>query len=101
MIGQLKNARDKLQKVQKGEKYVSPEELAELQTKEQFWKEYCSLGSRDDKKNEMLESFSLDKTCSKWLCRSKAMSQESFENNSGCDGWISRFLAAFHFLFKV
>ena len=68
--------------------------------KTSFWKEYCSLGSGDDKKNDTLEPFSLDKTCSKVVWRSKALSQESFENNSGCDGWISRFLAAFQFCLK-
>ena len=36
MIGQLKNAMEKLQKVQKGEKEVSPEELAELESKDKL-----------------------------------------------------------------
>lgn len=45
MVGQLKNAKMKFQKVHDGSLKVSEEELQELEAKQQFWVEYCSLGS--------------------------------------------------------
>ena len=61
MVGQLKNASLKLQKVQQGEVKVSEAEMEELEAKQKFWTEYCGLSHFDDKKGEMLEAFSFDK----------------------------------------
>ena len=97
MVGQLKNASLKLQKVQQGEVKVSEAEMEELEAKQKFWSEYCGLSHFDDKKGEMLEAFSFDKTCTKWATRTKEISQETYQNASGSDGYLSSSLACIHF----
>lgn len=89
MVGQLKNAALKMRKVQQGDATVSEEELKELEAKQQFWTEYCSLGHSDEKKAQMLEAFSLDRTCTKWASRSKEISAENFSTATGSDGFLS------------
>ena len=69
MVGQLKNASLKLQKVKQGDVKVSDQEMQELEAKQKFWQEYCGLSHFDDKKGEMLQAFSFDKTCTKWASR--------------------------------
>ena len=77
MVGQLKNASLKLQKVKQEDVKVSKAEMEELEAKQKFWVEYCGLSHFDDKKNEMLEAFSFDKTCTKWATRTKETSQKT------------------------
>ena len=110
MLGQLKNAREKLAKVQAGDVKVTPEELKELQDKHEFWQQYSSLDHRDEKKDAMLEAFSWDKTCSRWMAKTKEVTEENFEKSSGLSGWISRDLSVlafiyicgyFHFCFNI
>ena len=98
MVGQLKNASLKLQKVKQGDVKVSESEMEELEAKQKFWVEYCGLSHFDDKKNEMLEAFSFDKTCTKWATRTKEISQETYQNASGSDGYLSSSLVCIHFL---
>ena len=98
MVGQLKNASLKLQKVKQGDVKVSEAEMEELEAKQKFWVEYCGLSHFDDKKNEMLEAFSFDKTCTKWATRTKEISQETYQNASGSDGYLSSSLVCIHFL---
>ena len=93
MLGQLKNPWEKLAKVQAGEAKVSPEELKELQDKKEFWQQYSALDHRDEKKDAMLEAFSWDKTCSRWMAKTKEVSEENFEKSSGLSGWLSRDLS--------
>ena len=94
MIGQLKNASNKLRRVKAGEISVTQEEMKELQDKVEFWNEYTSLDHKDQKKEEMLDAFSWDKTCSRWMAKTKEVSEEQYQHSSGLDGWTSRFLAA-------
>ena len=98
IVGQLKNASLKLQKVKQGDVKVSEAEIEELEAKQKFWVEYCGLSHFDDKKNEMLEAFSFDKTCTKWATRTKEISQETYQNASGSDGYLSSSLVCIHFL---
>lgn len=98
MVGQLKNASLKLQKVKQGDVKVSDQEMQELEAKQQFWQEYCGLSHFDDKKGEMLQAFSFDKTCTKWASRSKEMSQENYQSASGSDGYLSSSLVCTYFL---
>jgi len=98
MVGQLKNASLKLQKVKQGDVKVSESEMEELEAKQKFWVEYCGLSHFDDKKNEMLEAFSFDKTCTKWATRTKEISQETYQNASGSDGYLSSSLVCIHCL---
>ena len=65
---------------------VSPEE-------HEFWQQYSALDHRDEKKDAMLEAFSWDKTCSRWMAKTKEVSEENFEKSSGLSGWLSRDLS--------
>ena len=55
MVGQLKNASLKLQKVKQGDVKVSESEMEELEAKQKFWVEYCGLSHFDDKKMRCLK----------------------------------------------
>ena len=91
MVTQVKNAHDKLLKVQKGEIAVSDKEQEDLQVKAGFYARYITLDRFAPEKLDMLESFMNDKTCNSWLQREKSTASVSSTMGGSNEGWVSRF----------
>ena len=90
MVTQVKNAHDKLLKVQKGEIAVSDKEQEDLQVKAGFYARYITLDRFAPEKLDMLESFMNDKTCNSCCSERKAQpaSPRPWEapTKAGCPG---------------
>ena len=84
LAGQAKNAADRLKKNDEGVVALTPEEVDACKLKVEFWKNYKNMSKNSEGKNEMLEQFSMDKTCQRWTQRTSVVSQLCLEKNSPC-----------------
>ena len=57
MIGQIKQAVEKLKRRKAGEVSLSPEQVAQPETKAAFHDQYYALGRKSQEKDQMLSSF--------------------------------------------
>ena len=89
LASQAKNAKIKLQ-ASNGDVKVSDEEKAQLQCKIDFFEAYKKLPRDSEGKNEMLEQFTMDKTCQRWADRQRVVESTQVEKATAQSGYMSR-----------
>ena len=90
LASQAKNAKVKLQEASSGKVEVSEEEKAQLQCKIDFFEAYKKLPRDSEGKNEMLEQFTMGKTCQRWADRQKVVESTQVEKATAQSGYFSR-----------
>ena len=90
LASQATNAKKKLEAAAKGTTAVSEEEKAQLQCKIDFFEAYKKLPRDSEGKNEMLEQFTMDKTCQRWADRQKRVENSQVEKATAQSGYFSR-----------
>ena len=91
LASQANNAKKKLEAAADGKVVVSEEEKAQLQCKVDFFEAYKKLPKNSEGKNDMLEQFSMDKTCQRWADRQKLVESTQLEKATAQSGYMSRF----------
>ncbi len=99
LASQAKNAKLKLQEASSGKVTVSQEEKAQLQCKVDFFEAYKKLPRDSEGKNEMLELFTMDKTCQRWADRQKVVESTQVEKATAQSGYLSRDWSGVKFFF--
>jgi len=90
LASQAKNAKNKLEDAKSGKVVVGDEEMAQLQCKVDFFEAYKKLPRDSEGKNEMLEQFTMDKTCQRWAERTKVVDSTQAEKATAQSGYKSR-----------
>ena len=91
LASQATNAKKKLEAAANGKIEVSQEEKAQLQCKVNFFEAYKKLPKKSEGKNEMLEQFTMGKTCQRWADRQKVVESTQLEKATAQSGYMSRF----------
>eukprot|EP00438_Fugacium_kawagutii_P022994 Skav216827 [mRNA] locus=scaffold2314:7853:9099:- [translate_table: standard] len=94
LAGQVYNAKKKLAQANAGTLQLTEEEKSALELKVNFWNQYQMLPRNSEGKNEMLELWSLDKTCNRWAHRTEETTAQQVEEARFTNEYLTRFEVA-------